>query len=70
MSEIIFPSLKRWIDHSGEKPPAGWLPFGTGLRRCPGSQLANTTLKLALEAIFGRLVVVPVVQDQGDVSEQ
>jgi cytochrome P450 family 135 len=39
----------------GRTPPAGfWLPYGGGVRRCPGASLAHLEARLSLERIVDR----------------
>ncbi|KAH6952038.1 putative cytochrome P450 [Fusarium avenaceum] len=49
----------RWLDAS-ERMKTNWIPFGTGCRSCPGSNLAMTELKYILGKIMRLFeVVVP-----------
>ena len=56
----VFPNPEtwnpsRWIDaheHEKERMELNWIPFGTGSRACPGSNLAITELKYMLGTIF------------------
>ncbi|MCW2994116.1 MAG: cytochrome Cyp135B6 2 [Conexibacter sp.] len=42
----------------GRKPPVGsWLPYGGGVRRCPGASLAHFEARLSLERIVDRFDV-------------
>lgn len=39
--------------------PDAWIPWGGGLRRCPGVHLATLELRIVLEAILSNLTVKP-----------
>jgi cytochrome P450 len=41
-------------------PPATWIPFGGGIRRCLGAGLATTEAKAVLRAVLSRVVLEPV----------
>ena len=44
---------ERWVNH---KPGTyEWIPFGGGIRRCPGASLAMTEQRIVLEAMARRL---------------
>lgn len=42
---------ERWVD-ANERMKLNWIPFGTGCRACPGSNLALTELKYMLAMVF------------------
>lgn len=59
----------RWIDAGGkqrERMDMNWIPFGTGSRACPGSNLAITELKYMLGTIFRLFKSVVPIGHEGD----
>jgi cytochrome P450 len=59
----IYPSPRdfrpeRFLD--GTPPPATWIPFGGGIRRCLGAALATTEAKAVLTAVLARVDIEPV----------
>jgi cytochrome P450 len=72
---IVFPSIQlvqrredvyaeadvfrpeRFLD--GNPPPATWIPFGGGLRRCLGASLAMVEAQAVLKAVLRRVDVAP-----------
>lgn len=63
---------RRWLDASTEqreRMELNWLPFGTGSRSCPGSNLAMTELKYMLGTIFRIFeTTVPKGHEQDDLE--
>ncbi len=43
----------------GNPPPATWIPFGGGLRRCLGSSLAMVEAQAVLSAVLRRVDIAP-----------
>lgn len=59
----IYPSPddfrpERFLD--GSPPPATWIPFGGGIRRCLGSALAMVEAQAVLKAVLTRVDLEPV----------
>ncbi|MDT4933530.1 MAG: cytochrome family [Pseudonocardiales bacterium] len=59
----IFPSPdefrpERFLD--GSPPPATWIPFGGGIRRCLGAALAMVEAQAVLKAVLQRVELTPV----------
>ncbi|MDT4938049.1 MAG: cytochrome family [Pseudonocardiales bacterium] len=59
----IFPSPEefrpeRFID--GSPPPATWIPFGGGIRRCLGAALAMVEAEAVLKAVLSRVDLSPM----------
>jgi cytochrome P450 len=44
----------------GNPPPATWIPFGGGLRRCLGASLAMIEAQAVLRAVLQRVEMAPV----------
>jgi cytochrome P450 len=64
----IFPSPgefrpERFLD--GSPPPASWIPFGGGIRRCIGASFALYEMRIVLQAI-ARSVQLRAVQPQSE----
>ncbi|KAH6618822.1 cytochrome P450 [Boeremia exigua] len=57
---------ERWID-ADERMKLNWIPFGTGCRSCPGSNLALTELKYMMAMII--LNFISVVPDNMENDE-
>ncbi|KAM0405687.1 hypothetical protein ACHAQC_000775 [Fusarium culmorum] len=58
----------RWIDAT-ERMKTNWIPFGSGCRSCPGSNLAMTELKYMVGKIMRLFdVVVPPGYDDDDLQ--
>jgi cytochrome P450 len=49
---------ERFLD--GNPPPATWIPFGGGLRRCLGAALAMVEAQAVLKAVLQRVDIAPV----------
>jgi len=49
---------ERWLDGS-QAPPAAWIPFGGGVRRCAGAPFAEMEMREVLRAAAG-LDITPV----------
>jgi cytochrome P450 len=72
---VVFPSIqlvqrrKDVFDDAGEfrperflggnPPPATWIPFGGGLRRCLGASLATVEAQAVLKAVLQRVEIAP-----------
>ncbi len=59
----IYPSPdefrpERFLD--GTPPPATWIPFGGGIRRCLGAALAMVEAQAVLKAVLARVDIEPV----------
>ncbi|MCU1658624.1 MAG: Cytochrome [Pseudonocardiales bacterium] len=59
----VFPSPEefrpqRFLD--GSPPPATWIPFGGGIRRCLGAALAMVEAQAVLKAVLRRVDIAPV----------
>jgi cytochrome P450 family 135 len=59
----VYPSPEefrpeRFLD--GSPPPATWIPFGGGIRRCLGSALAMVEAQAVLKAVLSRVDIEPV----------
>ena len=48
---------ERFLD--GTPPPATWIPFGGGLRRCLGASLAMVEAQAVLKAVLQRVEIAP-----------
>jgi cytochrome P450 len=48
---------ERFLD--GNPPPATWIPFGGGLRRCLGASLAMVEAQAVLKAVLQRVDIAP-----------
>jgi cytochrome P450 len=64
----VFPSPdefrpERFLD--GNPPPATWIPFGGGIRRCLGASLAMVEAKAVLKAVLQRVDIAPVGREEG-----
>jgi cytochrome P450 len=62
LREDVFPSAEefrpeRFLD--GNPPPATWIPFGGGLRRCLGASLAMVEAQAVLKAVLQRVDIAP-----------
>jgi cytochrome P450 len=61
----VYPDPESWLPHrwlpgnTSERMEMNWIPFGTGSRSCPGSNLAMTELKYMLGTIFRLFRSVP-----------
>jgi cytochrome P450 len=44
----------------GSPPPATWIPFGGGIRRCLGAALAMVEAQAVLKAVLARVDIEPV----------
>jgi cytochrome P450 family 135 len=44
---------------NGSPPPATWIPFGGGLRRCLGASLAMVEAQVVLKAVLHRVDIAP-----------
>jgi cytochrome P450 len=58
----VFPSPddfrpERFLE--GNPPPATWIPFGGGIRRCLGAALATVEAKAVLKAVLQRVDIAP-----------
>jgi cytochrome P450 len=49
---------ERFVD--GNPPPATWIPFGGGIRRCLGAGLATVEAKAVLKAVLRNVDISPV----------
>jgi cytochrome P450 len=49
---------ERFLD--GSPPPATWIPFGGGIRRCLGAALAMVEAQAVLKAVLARVDIEPV----------
>jgi cytochrome P450 len=58
----------RWL-HSTDRMRANWIPFGTGCRSCPGSNLAMTELKYMIGKILRLFEVVTPPGHENDTLE-
>ncbi|MDT4972799.1 MAG: cytochrome family, partial [Pseudonocardiales bacterium] len=59
----VYPSPEefrpeRFLD--GNPPPATWIPFGGGIRRCLGAALAMAEAQAVLKAVLARVDIEPV----------
>jgi cytochrome P450 len=59
----VYPSPEefrpeRFLD--GNPPPATWIPFGGGIRRCLGAALAMVEAQAVLKAVLARVDIEPV----------
>ncbi|MEP7020520.1 MAG: cytochrome P450 [Pseudonocardiales bacterium] len=59
----VYPSPEefrpeRFLD--GSPPPATWIPFGGGIRRCLGAALAMVEAQAVLKAVLARVDIEPV----------
>lgn len=59
---------ERWNGRT-KRMETNWIPFGTGCRACPGSNLALTELKYMLGTIFRTFRTVVPEGHEGDVME-
>jgi cytochrome P450 len=41
---------ERWLERTGSSPPAAWIPFGGGVRRCAGAPFAEMEMREVLRA--------------------
>jgi cytochrome P450 len=41
---------ERWLERAGSSPPAAWIPFGGGVRRCAGAPFAEMEMREVLRA--------------------
>lgn len=62
LREEVFPDPaqfrpERFLD--GNPPPATWIPFGGGLRRCLGAALAMVEAQAVLKAVLQRVDIAP-----------
>ena len=62
MREDVFPDAEqfrpeRFLD--GNPPPATWIPFGGGLRRCLGASLAMIEAEAVLKVVLQRVDLAP-----------
>lgn len=59
--EEVFPEPESWKPErwlkASKRMELNWIPFGTGCRACPGSNLAVTELKYMIGTIFPKLSV-------------
>lgn len=69
----VYPNPERWDPsrwiEATERMELNWIPFGTGSRACPGSNLAVTELKYMLGTIFRLFRSVVPSGHQGDKLE-
>jgi cytochrome P450 len=60
--EDVFPDATQFRPErflGGNPPPATWIPFGGGLRRCLGASLAMVEAKAVLKAVLRRVDISP-----------
>lgn len=69
----VFPDPDAWKperwNHRTKRMETNWIPFGTGCRACPGSNLALTELKYMLGTIFRNFRSVVPEGHEGDIME-
>ncbi len=63
----VFPSPdefrpERFLE--GNPPPATWIPFGGGIRRCLGAALAMVEAKAVLKVVMRRVDITPVGREE------
>jgi len=63
----IYPSPgdfrpERFLD--GSPPPATWIPFGGGIRRCLGAALAMVEAQAVLKVVMRRVDIAPVGREE------
>jgi cytochrome P450 len=62
MREDVFPAPEEFRPErflNGNPPPATWIPFGGGLRRCLGASLATIEAQSVLKAVLQRVDIAP-----------
>ncbi len=62
MREDVFPDAEQFRPErflEGNPPPATWIPFGGGLRRCLGASLAMVEAEAVLKTVLQRVDIAP-----------
>jgi cytochrome P450 len=63
----VFPSPDQFRPErflEGNPPPATWIPFGGGIRRCLGAALAMVEAKAVLKVVMRRVDISPVGREE------